>query len=150
MQATMLKTAMDVGQEMVRAKPVGLNGDHTHALMLCYMNEQMGQPVDGEIEGRLAYQIMMKRCRHHGISVTPWTLALIALLVDRPGSAMLYVAALHYISRKSAAGTVNLDRFIDFFGDGFPGEDELRRIWEGQKSDYAPLGNVLDDPQAWA
>lgn len=143
-----LKTAMEVGQELVRAKQEPADNDLLRAMLLFYPLENAKQPIPQELVDTTAFQIVRKRCAFHNVEATDHVVAMVALLCDRPGTAVLYAAALFYMHRK-AQRPVNLDVFTTYFAHGFPGEADLHRIWLEQKGAQAWGGNYLDSAEAW-
>lgn len=86
------------------------------------------------------YDLIRKRFNNDlypGITVGEDVKVYIALMSDRPGSAIMAMTFLH-LARCYALK----DMIINFLPNGFPGEDALGLTWSIQKTD---AGNLVDD-----
>mgnify|MGYP003361948939 CR=1 FL=1 len=86
------------------------------------------------------YELIRKRFNNDlypGITVSEDVKVYVALMADRPGSAVMAMTFLHL-----ARCYTLKDMIINFLPNGFPGEDALGLTWSIQKTD---AGNLVDD-----
>ncbi|QZE59929.1 hypothetical protein pEaSNUABM35_00012 [Erwinia phage pEa_SNUABM_35] len=86
------------------------------------------------------YELIRKRFNsdlYPGITVSEDVKVYVALMADRPGSAVMAMTFLHL-----ARCYTLKDMIINFLPNGFPGEDALGLTWSIQKTD---AGNLVDD-----
>lgn len=149
-----MKTAINIGNDMITTKKVRVMTEEESMVMISLIQMQQDlPPLDGEDKPPLAYQIADERLAFHNVPVERRVLLMIASLCDRPGTVVLYCAAVKAIAMKVLAGEgkpVTFSHFIEAFPMGFPTEEELHRIWEAQKvHDDQPGDNWIDRPAAW-
>ncbi|QZE58569.1 hypothetical protein pEaSNUABM28_00012 [Erwinia phage pEa_SNUABM_28] len=91
----------------------------------------------GEVD---MYELIRKRFNNDlypGITVSEDVKVYVALMSDRPGSAVMAMTFLHL-----ARCYTLKDMIINFLPNGFPAEDALGLTWSIQKTD---TGNLVDD-----
>lgn len=84
-----------------------------------------------------------------GVEITDQNYLMIAAICDRPGTVVMYVAAMAALNAK-LGHTATLTDLCEAFPVGFPTEEALTKIWDGQKvHDGNGPDNWLDRDEAW-
>jgi hypothetical protein len=78
---------------------------------------------------------------------SPDVVLLTAGLSSTPGEAVMWAYTLHLLAQQQNIGINEL--VMGPFGDGFPTDKGIERIWDAQKNKDAPLGNLLDSIDTW-
>jgi hypothetical protein len=144
-----MKTAIEIGEEILKAEVRVMDKDEATSLaMLALTPSEKPLPEKGV---PLAVKIAQTRLAYHKVGCSPRVLLMIGILCDRPGTVMLYVAAIKALSARNGNQPVTFIQFIEGFPNGFPTEKELHRIWLGQKvTDGSPgSDNWIDRAEAW-
>lgn len=152
-----MKTAIEVGKEVISAEVRNMDRNEAKVLAsLILMRRDFDQDKLLDEAKPMAYEIAKKRLDAFGVPVEARVCLMIAALSDRPGTAVLYCAAVKAIAAGKGNGEpVSIEEFAMSFPMGFPTEGELQRIWNGQKTMRDPaLGalqsdNSLDRKEAW-
>lgn len=153
-----MKTAVEVGNDMIGAKLRPLTRDECkNFVLMATMREDPELPPDVPLP--FGMQILQKRLAHHGVRAENRVMMLVTFLCDRPGTIVLYAAAIKAIAaKKTEPGPVTFNEFVEAFAIGFPTDEELNRIWDSQKVQHGDPGsdgvqrsdNWLDRDEAWA
>jgi len=143
--------AVEVGRAMLAAPQHQMNEDASKVMAVLGLMEAAGEPLPDIFREMFAYKILDKRVEVHGLKVNDYLKAFIAVLCDRPGTVVLYAAALKAIQEDSAhEGETDLLKFCAAFPSGFPVESDLHKIWDAQKvHDGRAPDNWLDREEAW-
>lgn len=151
-----MKTAVQVGNEMFAAKLDPMTKEQAKTFIsLLSMKEDIGDFGDMEEQGLkipFAARVAEQRLQAAGIPVERRVLIMIAALAETPGVAVLYAAAAKAIYDRTKS-LVTLRDFADTeaFGMGFPSDEALHKIWDGQKGQGdEKVDNWLDRKEAWS
>lgn len=143
-----MKKAVEIGNEMLGANVRPLTENETKSLLSLIMFDQVKEPLPPEIKEMFMYQVCHQRLEAFGVPVHEIVPAYITILSDRPGIAVLYAAAIKAIYEQNKR-EVNLNDMINAFPWGVPTEEELHKIWDGQKCHDRQPDNWLDHGEAW-
>lgn len=147
-----MKTAYDVGEAMSKAPQHPMSKDMTTVFINLLMMQQAKIEIPDELKASFNYRLVDQRCVAFGVEADDYAKALVAMIADRPGTAVMYCAALHYVHKKTGK-PATMQTLIDAFPMGFPNEEDLRIIWTSQKIDEEETGlmtdNWLDVKAAW-
>lgn len=80
-------------------------------------------------------------------TMSPNAILFMCLIAGNPGSAILYLWYLQYLSVKDKFESINLQKICELFPIGFIPDDELSRIWNGQKCSLRGSDNLVDHAQ---
>lgn len=148
-----MKTALEVGEEMLACEGQPMSREIAEEMACLLFFEKDSEPLDAEkLKDEAIYKIAKARTELAGVPINDYALLMInTISAGRPGTAIMYVAALKAISKRNGGDQVTVSMICNKngFAMGFPSEDDLRRIWGGQKDKGSPLGNSLDNPEAW-
>jgi len=78
--------------------------------------------IEQRIKGSFSFKITDNRL-----------IAFIAVISETPGKAVMYLTYLQYWCRKNNIKVIDLDKFCEIFPMGFPDDETLHSIWDGQK-----------------
>jgi hypothetical protein len=129
-------TALDVGKALFAAEKRVLTPNEGSILVKLTIADIIGAPVEySEMENiPFPVKVFWERAKSHGIPVTFGSALLMGAVSPNVGSVVMYVAAAKAIYED----TKKIVNFLDlvgenYFGDGFPTDAELERIWDMQK-----------------
>jgi hypothetical protein len=155
-----MKLAKDIGEEMLTAKVEPLSKSNAVLLLETIMldtgldtpekRDKFCKEAKTEVT---AFAILQGRLEWAQLKVSPTATFFCAALCDRPGTCVLYAAALKALSirlKKGANEELSLNEVVvSGFPRGVPTQDELHRIWDGQKAYDERPDNWLDHPASW-
>lgn len=155
-----MKLAKVIGEEMLTAKGEPLSPSNSALLLETIMldtgldtPEKRAKFLQEAKDGVTAFDILQKRLDWAQVKASPTAVFFCAALCDRPGTLVLYAAALKALSirlNKGADEELTLrDVVTSGFPMGVPTEEEMHRIWEGQKARGERPDNWLDHQAAW-
>lgn len=147
-----MKSFIDIGNEILTLPKHPMSREQSQCFVMCSMSETQKIDLPPEIEQSFPYQVIDKRLAYWGVEVTPWVKVFVAMIIDSPGLAVLYCAALGALWAKKGQVTMNVFAGLDgdpqTFGMGLPSEEDLHVVWENQKiHDGRGSDNMLDRPQ---
>ncbi len=153
-----MKTAIEVGNDMLKAKPVRtMTRAEAEILLALTMITKSGRSFADALAGGLAkgipmpptYEILSKRLDYHKVPYDAAAAFWLSSCSDRPGTAVLYAAALAALAHRNGNKAASFDDVVDAFAMGVPDEPALQKVWESQKRPGHVPDNWLDDPEAW-
>ena len=112
-------------------------------------------PMIPEAQKPFLYKLIEKRLEHcFTYKITDARLLLMMVLIcQTPGIAVMYMAYLQYWCKKNFSESIDLDVFCEkIFPWGFPGDDDLHKLWDSQKVEQNGPGssdNLLDYSMAY-
>lgn len=143
-----MKTAIEIGQEILAITDVAPMTENQTKIFVAAMMAERNKTTLPQID-YLGYQILKKRLAYYQIPVTDPAILFVSSLADRPGIVVMYAAVLAAIYAKEQK-EVNIDMVATAFPVGFPKEERLHEVWEGQKiHDGAGPDNMLDRHHGW-
>ena len=104
-----------------------------------------------EEEKPFLYKLLEKRIEAvHDFEVDVRTLIFLSCICRSAGVGVMYCWYLQYQSKKRNIRHISLETFCEIFPMGFVSEDDLGRLWDGQKVHSEGMGsdNLLDYTQA--
>jgi len=97
-----------------------------------------------EKEKPFLYSLIEKRIEYcFTYKATSTLILFLVALSERPGTAVMYLWYLQYIAKTRNIKEFTLGIFCEIFPWGFPNEETLHEIWEGQKTGRNPQ-NLVD------
>lgn len=137
-----------IGEAMFSAKHRIMTEDESKVMIILIGDELQGSEVPSVFTESFHFQVIKKRLEvfKSGIA-NDYVIAMFSVVCDRVGVAVLYAAALAAIYLKTGKQVTMQTTFEDFFGDGFPTQEELERIWIMQRVNGG--GNSVDRKAAW-
>lgn len=159
-----MKFAKDIGEEMLTAKVEPLSKANAALLIQTVMldtglnqapnvSEKLDKFNQEAKEGVQAYAILGGRLEWAQLKASPTAIFFLSALCDRPGTCVLYAAALKALAIRLKKGKGDELTLSDVVTNGFPmgvpTNDELMRIWDGQKAYSEKPDNWLDHQAAW-
>jgi hypothetical protein len=104
-----------------------------------------------ENEKPFLYKLLEKRISFlHDYKVDDRVLIFLSWICKSAGVGVMYCWYFQYEAKKRGVDIITFEIFSEIFGSGFPSEDGLQKIWDGQKvkSKNMSSDNLLDYPQA--
>lgn len=150
-----MKTAIEVGNDLIAARPVrGLTKPEAEVLIGLSAIEVSGKAllevlVATKQELPTLYKIMAFRLDFHKVPYDPAAVFWLASCADRPGTAILYCAALAALADKNGGNAATLGDATQAFPSGVPDDSALQKVWLSQKRPGYMPDNWLDYPEAW-
>lgn len=150
-----MKTAVEVGNDMINARPVRpMSRGEAEVLVGVMFLTASGKTLEdalaaGHMEPPTTYQILSKRLDYHKIPYDPAAAFWLASCSDRPGTAVLYATVLAALADKAGGKAASIDDVVNAFPMGVPDEPALQKVWESQKRYGHIPDNWLDCPEAW-
>ena len=93
--------------------------------------EKKNTEIPPDFKKQFMYQVLTKRAKSISLKMNVYSTALLALLSDRPGMAVMY---LYYLKSKTQDDSeVTMATITNLFPLGFPSDDEMSKLWEKQK-----------------
>lgn len=149
-----MKTAVEVGREIMAAKPEPMSFDVSRAFAQCAIMENQKVSISSDEAGAKvrAYRVIDAWCKWANAPVNIYAKLFMSAVVTNPGDCVLYVAALKALSEKHGGAEITMAILAAGFPIGFPSRETLSQIWDGQKRHPHPswgMDNWLDYPEAW-
>jgi hypothetical protein len=97
------------------------------------------------------YQLMEKRISIvHDYKVDDRVLLFLSFICKSAGDGVMYCWYLQYESMKRNVDEITFEIFAEIFGSGFPSDEGLKKLWEGQKLNNKGVSsdNLLDYQKA--
>lgn len=142
------RTATDVGNAILAAPQHPMDNSSTETMPRLVVAGPAFKLPDTAMP--LAIQIAKTRLAAFNVPASDAAIVMIAQLCDRPGTIVLYCAALKVLAdRLGRAATVS--DLCEAFPMGFPDDEALTAIWDAQKvRDGKGPDNWLDRAEAWS
>lgn len=144
-------TALQVGESLLKTKnkqPMSI--EQSKLLLKLMLIEKSNQELSIPEGVMFSLDVMRKRLEFFHIPYNSIALTFLSTMADRPGTAVMYAAAYLALSKlKDHPATIKDLCSLDAFGMGFPTEEELNHIWDGQKAIGERPDNWLDHNEAW-
>lgn len=138
-------------ESLLTAKKCKLSKESMAIFLKCYSYSAANDDVPNEFLTDFIVRVLMRRLEAYSISVDKWLIVLISTLCENPAYAVIWAYTLKQMQKQFNTNHIDFGTFtrIDAFGDGFPIEEEYKRIWDAQKGDGSFGGNKLDNPIYW-
>ena len=149
-----MKTATEIGNAMLQAKKRRMSRDEALTLGQLLIASEMGALDEDSAEAKwpTGARIAKAKLEWAGVPTTAGLCWAISAMSDRPGTVVLYCAAVKAI-HDNVQRKVTIDDFFkndSAFADGFVADTEVERIWDTQKvHDGKGPDNWLDRKEAW-
>jgi hypothetical protein len=128
-----------------------LSVENTGQLTGLIMNSDKQQELSKaeELMEEFSAQMIQKRLEVYGLKYRLTDFFLVASVLTfatNPGKLMIMLWLAHQYWRKSKKELLGIEEWCLIFPDGTPTEDELKVMWDSQKSEG---NNMLDNPKNW-
>jgi hypothetical protein len=135
-----------VCKKIEQAKCRPMSEDVTRILMKLLFNKDA--IVIPEKEKPFLYLLIEKRVKHcFTYTLSNSLILFLAILSEKPGVAVMYLWYLQYQAKKNGITEFTLRNFCEIFPWGFPDEEIMSEIWNGQKFN-AEHDNLVDHASA--
>ena len=128
----------------------------TMMLMQCIMMEKDGfkrgidEEMDKNLEQSMALKVFEKRLEAAGVECTLPLAMFLTSMCDNPAKVVMWAYTVNLIRvADGLSGPVTIEDMTRHFAWGFPLDSEYSKIWDEQKKEGQPLGNMVDNFENW-
>jgi hypothetical protein len=107
---------------------------------------------DEQLSPLFLSQVILTRISAYKLPFTVSNFFLLASMIcgiDSPGKMMLLLALCFQYHQKNKKTLLTLNDWANMFPWGMPTKEEFHQMWDSQKREGEPLGNMVDNPEYW-